>query len=142
MSDAEINVGTPEAASSSETLCGGENDYAAMYNMICADSVAGIVRCAALFSFADHLAAGPATAEAVAGVEGLDADATFRLMRACAAYGLMSYDKDRGFSAPPPFAPLRTGDPRSLCAMAMVQAGHGHWAGWGRHDEVVRTGGK
>jgi hypothetical protein len=46
-----------------------------------------IVRCAALFSFADHLAAGPATAEAVARVEGLDMDATFRLMRACAAYG-------------------------------------------------------
>jgi hypothetical protein len=35
MSDAEMNVGTPEAASSSETLFGGENDYAAMYNMIC-----------------------------------------------------------------------------------------------------------
>jgi len=59
MSDAEMNVGTPEAASSSETLFGGENDYAAMYNMICAHSVAQIVRCAALFSFADHLAAGP-----------------------------------------------------------------------------------
>ena len=128
MSDAEMNVGTPEAASSSETLFGGENDYAAMYNMICAHSVAQIVRCAALFSFADHLAAGPATAEAVARVEGLDVDATFRLMRACAAYGLMSYDKDRGFSATPLLATLRTDDPRSLCAMAMVQAGHGHWA--------------
>src|SRR3981081_1978973 len=111
-----------------------------MYNMICAHSVAQIVRCAALFSFADHLAAGPATAEAVARVEGLDADATFRLMRACAAYGLMGYDKDRGFSATPLLATLRTDDPRSLCAMAMVQAGHGHWAAWGRLDEVIRTG--
>ena len=54
MNDGEINVGTPEAASSSETLFGGEKDYAAMYNMICAHSVAQIVRCAALFSFADH----------------------------------------------------------------------------------------
>ena len=118
MSDAEMNVGTPESASSSETLFGGEKDYAAMYNMICAHSVAQIVRCAALFSFADHLAAGPATAEAVAHVEGLDVDATFRLMRACAAYGLMSYDKDRGVSATPLLATLRTDDPRSLCAMA------------------------
>src|SRR3979409_761537 len=140
MSDAEMNVGTPEAASRSETLFGGEKDYAAMYNMICAHSVAQIVRCAALFSFADHLAAGPATAEAVARVEGLDVDATFRLMRACAAYGLMNYDKDRGFSATPLLATLRTDDPRSLCAMAMVQAGHGHWAAWGRLDEVIRTG--
>ena len=72
MNDVEMNVGTPESASSSETLFAGENDYAAMYNMICAHSVAQIVRCAALFSFADHLAAGPATAEAVARVEGLD----------------------------------------------------------------------
>ena len=63
MSDAEINVGTSGSPSSSETLFGGEKDYAAMYNMICAHSVAQIVRCAALFSFADHLAAGPATAE-------------------------------------------------------------------------------
>src|SRR3979411_878505 len=140
MSDAEMNVGTPESALSSETLFGGENDYAAMYNMICAHSVAQIVIGAALFSFADHLAAGPATAEAVARVEGLDADATFRLMRACAAYGLMGYDKDRGFSATPLLATLRTDDPRSLCAMAMVQAGHGHWAAWGRLDEVIRTG--
>src|ERR1700716_3305534 len=99
-----------------------------MYDMICAHSVAQIVRCAALFSFADHLAAGPATADAVARVEGLNVDATFRLMRACAAYGLMRYDKERGFSATPLLATLRTDDPRSLCAMAMVQAGHGHWA--------------
>jgi hypothetical protein len=77
-------------------LFGGEKDYAAMYNMICAHSVAQIVRCAALFSFADHLAAGPATADAVARVEGLNVDATFHLMRACAAYGLMRCDKAAG----------------------------------------------
>src|SRR3979490_3507184 len=110
MNDVEMNVGTPESASSRGTLFGGEKDYAAMYNMICAHSVAQIVRCAALFSFADHLAAGPATAEGAPRVEGLDVDATFRLMRACAAYGLMSYDKDRGFSATPLLAPPPTGD--------------------------------
>ena len=120
MSDAEMNVGTPEAASSSETLFGGENDYAAMYNMICAHSVAQIVRCAALFSFADHLAAGPATADAVARVEGLNVDATFRLMRACAAYGLMRYDKQRGFSATPLLA-TPAHDDSSL----FVRYGHG-----------------
>src|SRR4030081_1009042 len=140
MSDAEINVGTPESASSSETLFGGEKDYAAMYDMICAHSVAQIVRCAALFSFVDHLAAGPATADAVARVEGLNVDATFRLMRARAAYGLMRYDKERGFSATPLLATLRTDDPRSLCAMAMVQAGHRHWAAGGRRDGGVRAG--
>src|SRR5258708_20165997 len=103
-----MNVVTPESASSSETLFGGEKDYAAMYNMICAHSVAQIVRCAALFSLADHLAAGPATAEAVARVEGLDVDATFRLMRACAACGLMTHDNDQPSSPPPLLATLRT----------------------------------
>ena len=39
MNDGEMNVGTPESASSSETLFGGEKDYAAMYNMICAHPV-------------------------------------------------------------------------------------------------------
>ena len=140
MNDGEMDVGTPESPSSSKSLFGDENDYAAMYNMICAHSVAQIVRCAALFSFADHLAAGPATAEAVARVEGLDVGATFRLMRACAAYGLMSYDKDRGFSSTPLLATMCKDDPRSLRSMAMVQAGHGHWTAWGRLDEVIRTG--
>src|SRR5258706_9868853 len=140
MNDSEMNVGTPESASSSRTLFGGEKDSAAMYSMICAQSVAKIVRWAALSSCAGHLAAAPATAEAVARVEGLDVNATFRLMRACAAYGLMSYDKDRGFSATPLLATLRTDDPRSLRVMAMVQGGHGHWAPWGRLDEVIRTG--
>src|SRR3981189_3730933 len=101
MNDVEMNVGTPESASSSETLFGGEKDYAAMYNMICVHTVAVIVRCGALFSFADHLAEGPATAEAVARVEGLDVGPTFGPMRSCASYGLMIYDKDRGFSATP-----------------------------------------
>jgi hypothetical protein len=40
MNDVEMNVGTPASASSSETLFAGEKDYAAMYNMICAHSVA------------------------------------------------------------------------------------------------------
>jgi hypothetical protein len=74
------------------------------------------VRCAALFSFVDHLAAGPATADAVARVEGLNVDATFRLMRACAGYGLMRYDKERGFSATPLLATLRT-TILALCAL-------------------------
>jgi hypothetical protein len=102
-----MNDVTLEPPSSREILLGVEKDYAAMYNMICAHSMAQIARCAALFSFGNHLAAGPATAEAVAHVEGLDMDATFRLTRACAAYGLMIYDKDRGFSATPLLPTLR-----------------------------------
>ena len=38
-----MNVVTPESASSSETLFGGEKDYAAMHDMICVHSVASRV---------------------------------------------------------------------------------------------------
>lgn len=64
-------------------LFDGKRDYSvAMFNMIAGHAVAQVVRCAAWFSLADHLAEGPAAAETIARAEGLDAAATFRLMRA------------------------------------------------------------
>jgi hypothetical protein len=117
-----------------------EGDYATMYNIIFGHSVAQMTRCAALFSFAEHLAHGPATAGQIAEAERLDADATFRLMRACAAFGLMTYDKNAGFSATPLLNTLRKDDPRSLHAVAVAQGGRGHWAPWGQFSEAIRTG--
>ena len=117
-----------------------ESDYGTMYNIIFGHSLAQMARCAALFSFADHLTDGPATAEKIAEAEGLDAEATFRLMRACAAFGLMIYDKNTGFSATPLLNTLRKDDPRSLRALAVVQGGRGHWEPWGQFNEAIRTG--
>jgi hypothetical protein len=117
-----------------------ESDYGTMYNIIFGHSVAQMARCAALFSFADHLAHGSATAEKIAEAEGLDADATFRLMRACAAFGLMTYDKNTGFSATPLLNTLRKDDPRSLRALAVAQGGRGHWGPWGQFSEAIKTG--
>jgi hypothetical protein len=95
---------------------------------------------AALFSLADHLAKGPAAAETIARAEGLDAAATFRLMRACTAFGLMTYNKETGFSGTPLLATLRRDDPRRLRAGAIAGTGHGHWAPWGQLAEAIRTG--
>src|SRR3979409_2122950 len=117
-----------------------ESDYGTMYNIIFGHSVAQMARCAALFSFANHLAQGSATAEKIAEAEGLDADATFRLMRACAAFGLMTYDKNTGFSATPLLNTLRKDDPRSLRALAVAQGGRGHWGPWGQFSEAIKTG--
>jgi hypothetical protein len=124
----------------SESPFGSENDYAAMFNMIYGHSLSQMVRCAAMFSFADHLAEGPCFAEKVAEAEGLDPNAAFRLMRACTGFGLMTYDKHSGFSATPLLKTLRKNDPRSLRGLAMVLAGHGHWAPWGKLDAAVRNG--
>ena len=123
------------------TLFGDERDDSpAMFNMILGHAVAQVVHCAALFSLADHLAEGPAAAETIARAEGLDAAATFRLMRACTAFGLMTYDKETGFSGTPLLATLRRDDPRRLRAMAIAQTGHGQWAPWGQLGEAIRTG--
>ena len=62
---------------------GTERDHAEMINIIVSAARHEAVRCAALFSFADHLAEGSKTAEQIAHLEKLHPDATFRLMRAC-----------------------------------------------------------
>jgi hypothetical protein len=108
--------------------------------MIFGHNIAQIVRCAARFSLADHLADGPVSAERIAQAEKLDVSATFRLMRACTSLGLMTYDETKGFSATALLNTLRKDDPRSLPALTMVQAGHGHWAPWGQLDEAIRAG--
>jgi SAM-dependent methyltransferase len=124
-----------------QTLSAAEHDYiAAMLNMILGHVVAQVVRCAALFSLADHLAKGPAAAETIARAEGLDAAATFRLMRACTAFGLMTYNKETGFAGTPVLATLRRDDPRRLRAGAIALTSHGHWAPWGQLAEVIVTG--
>jgi hypothetical protein len=52
-----------------------------MTQMITGYWVTQVVHAAATFSFADHLAKGPKTAEQIARAEGTDPSATFRLMR-------------------------------------------------------------
>ena len=134
----EISSSTRPARS---TLFGAERDYSsAMFNMILGHVAAQVVHCAALFSLADHLADGPAAAETIACAEGLDAGATFRLMRACTAFGLVTYSKEAGFTGTPLLATLRRDDPRRLRAGAIALTSHGHWAPWGQLAEAIRTG--
>jgi DNA-binding IclR family transcriptional regulator len=51
------------------------------------------------FSLADHLAKGPPTAEDIAGAEGTDPSATFRLLGACASLGMVAYEGKSRFAA-------------------------------------------
>lgn len=137
-----MNEISSRAIGDHETLFGdARDDSTEMFKMMLGHIVAQVVHCAALFSLADHLAGGPATAEMIARAEGLDAGATYRLMRACTAFGLMTYDKGTGFSGTSLLATLRRDDPRCLRAMAIAEMGHGHWAPWGQLSEAIRTGG-
>lgn len=115
-------------------------DFGQMMGMLYGFSVSQMIYCAAKYSFAEHLVNGPAFAENIAATEGLDPKATFRLMRSCAAFGLLSYDRQAGFSATPLLMTLRRDDPRSLRDVALILSGPGHWLPWGQLDEAVRTG--
>jgi hypothetical protein len=115
-----------------------ENDR--MTQMISGYWITQIVHAAAVFSLADHLADGPATSAAIAAKAGADPTAIFRLLRACVTLDLVAHEDERRFSARPLLNTLRTDNPQSLKALAMVMAGSANWLTWGRFVEAVRTG--
>jgi hypothetical protein len=115
-------------------------DYDRMMTMLTGFWVSQIVRAAALFRFADHLAAGVDTADAIAEAESTDPDATRRLMRTCASLGLVTSTDGIHFSATSLLATLRKDDPNSLRGMVIAAGSPGHWLAWGRFPDAVRSG--
>jgi hypothetical protein len=111
-----------------------------MMGMVTGFWVTQTVRAAALYNFADHLAAGTDTAEAIAEAESTDPDATRRLLRTCASLGLMTSDDGRHFTGTSLLNTLQQDDPHSLRHFAISQSAPGHWLSWGRFPDAVRTG--
>ena len=109
-----------------------DKDFERMMEMLTGFFVTQIVGAVATYSIADHLADGPATAEQIATVEGLDSIAAFRLLRACASLGLVTCDDVLTFSATPLLGTLRTKVPGSLHSLAIAWSAPGHWLSWGR----------
>jgi hypothetical protein len=112
----------------------------AVVQMLTGHWVAQVVRTAAELQVMDHVAAGEQTAGAVAGAEGSDPQATYRLMRACASLGLLASSGGGVFSVTPTGQLLRGGVPGSLREMALAQSAHGHWQSWELLPEAVRAG--
>jgi SAM-dependent methyltransferase len=117
-----------------------DKDFEQMMQMLTGFFVTQIANAVATFSVADHLAKGPSTAEQIAAVEGINPTATFRLLRACASLGLVTYDDGRRFSATPLLATLRKDVPGSLHSIAIAWSAPGHWLPWGRFLDAMRTG--
>ena len=113
----------------------------ALLDMIHGYWISQVVRAAADLRLADHLADGGQMAAEVAAIESADPAATHRLMRACAALGLLSDDGDERFSVTPVGALLRDGVPGSLRDTALVFGAPGHWLPWGQLPGAVRSGG-
>jgi O-methyltransferase/methyltransferase family protein len=139
-------MGQPDTGDATEAAAGkdkslGDRPTMALLGMIHGYWISQVVRAAADLRLADHLAAGPRTAEAVAGLESSDPHTTRRLMRTCAALGLLADDGAGRFSVTPTGALLRSGVPGSLRDHALVFGAPGHWLPWGQLPEAVRKGG-
>jgi hypothetical protein len=112
----------------------------ALLEMINGYWVSQIVRAAADLRLADHLTDGARTAAEVTGRESSDPAATYRLMRACAAIGLLGLDRDGRFSVTPLGSLLRSEIPGSMRDSALAFTAPGHWLPWGRLPDAVRQG--
>jgi O-methyltransferase domain/Dimerisation domain len=115
-------------------------DYERMLDMVTGYWVTQTVRAAALYDFADHLAAGTNTAKAIAKAESTDLDATRRLLRTCASLGLVTSDDGLHYTGTSLLKTLQKDDPNSLRCFAISQSAPGHWLPWGRFAEAVQTG--
>ena len=102
--------------------------------------VSQIIRTVADLSLADHLAAGPLTAQEIAECEGSAPATTVRLMRACATFGLVTTDESGRFHGTALLDTLRTDAPRSLRALVMAVTNSASWLPWINFGASVRTG--
>src|SRR5258708_15604299 len=119
---------------------GMEKDFQQMIHMLTGFAVPQIIGAAAAHKIADHLAKGALSAKQIAAAEGISADATFRLLRACASLGLVTCDATLTFSATPLLSTLRSDVRGSLSSLAMAWAAPSTWLPTGRFADAVRTG--
>jgi hypothetical protein len=69
-----------------------DKDFEQMMQMLTGFWVTQIAGAVATYSIADHLAKGPASAEEISKMAGIDSIAAFRLLRACASLGLVTFN--------------------------------------------------
>lgn len=112
----------------------------ALLRMITGHWVAQTVRAGAHLRVADHLTAGARTADQVARLESSDGPATYRLMRALAALGLLSYEGEGEFSVTALGDLLRADVAGSLRAAALARSGPGIWEHLALLPDAVREG--
>jgi hypothetical protein len=117
------------------------SDYQRMVFYVEGMWVSQCMRTVAALSIAEHLRSGPRTSDEIAKAESADPDAVFRLMRACVALDVLTFDPATGrFAGTGLLDTLRKDAPQSLWAIAQVQPAPGHWKLWAEAPETIRTG--
>jgi SAM-dependent methyltransferase len=102
--------------------------------------VSQIVGTLAQLEIADHLARGPLDCDVLADGIGCEPKATYRLLRASEAVGLVSVSPDGRFGLTHLGELLRSNVPGSMRSPAVALTAPGHWLPWGRLAEAVRHG--
>ncbi|GAA4580389.1 methyltransferase [Planotetraspora phitsanulokensis] len=115
-------------------------DYGRMMSMVTGFWVSQVVRAAAVFNIAEHVAGGRTTAAEIAEAESADPDAVRRLLRTWASLGLLTSGDGVHFAGTSLLATLHPDSPHSLHHLALSQAAPGHWQPWGRFPDAVRSG--
>ena len=95
---------------------------------------------AAALRVADHLQAGPRSADELAVECGADPASLYRVLRALATAGVVNESEDRHFSLTPLSELLISDTPGSLHPLAIWHGEPWHWGPWGGLLESVRTG--
>lgn len=110
-----------------------------MARMITGSWIAQAVYVAAKLGIADRLINGSQSVEALAQATGTHARSLYRLLRALASVGVFSEDGAGQFHLTPLAETLRSDEPSSQWAMA-VMMGEEHYQAWGDLLASVRTG--
>jgi SAM-dependent methyltransferase len=111
-----------------------------MAQMIRGYWISQIVGTLAQLGIPDHLAHGPMEAGEIARLIACDADATYRLLRASKAAGLVVATSDGRFGLSQLGEKLRSDVPGSMRDSANALTAPGHWLPWGRLIHAVRKG--
>jgi len=114
--------------------------HAQLVQMAMGHWVSRIVYVAARLGLADHLAAGPRSAEELAKPTEMQAAALHRLMRTLANMGILSERPDRRFGLTPLGQALKTGAPGSARAAILTIASDWWVRGFGELQYSVQTG--
>lgn len=96
---------------------------AQLMQMSMAFMVSRLLTVTAELRLADHLAAGPRTAEDLAAVTGAHAPSLYRLLRTLCAHGLFAEDAQGRFAITALSEPLRTGVPGSVLTSILMVGG-------------------
>ena len=95
---------------------------------------------AAKLGIADTLVEGPLSANDIAARVGSDPDGTYRLLRACATFGVFTEKPDGRFDLTPLARGLRSGTPDSMLPVILMLGDAQYQRPWGHLAATVETG--